>query len=141
MNAQKRKGLVALLQETLPQAPTDQAVIRWIKAQGDQPDETGQQRRTRLALRIAMIRAAIPVPPVAPVLQMIEPATPEPVEQLEAVEPVIEVAAPPPPRKKARMTMSTVRLEDAALLLGTGFGDSDDTASDPSPKQAAPDFE
>ncbi|MCD1625072.1 hypothetical protein K7H22_03575 [Seohaeicola saemankumensis] len=140
MNAQKHKGLVAALQKTLPNATVDQALIHWANAPFDQNDETGLQRRTRLALRIAMIRAAACVIQATPVLPVVEPV---PVEAVEDPIPEASVVAPPPPepqRKKARMSMSSVRLEDAALLLGAGFGDTDDTASDMSDKKVDPDF-
>ncbi|MGR3505953.1 MAG: hypothetical protein ACU0B7_08795 [Paracoccaceae bacterium] len=140
MNAQKHKGLVATLQETLPKATEDQDLIQWVSASSDQNDATAVQRRTRLALRIAMIRAAACAIPATPVLPVVEPV---PVEAVEDPMPEASVVAPPPPepqRKKARMSMSSVRLEDAALLLGAGFGDTDDTASDMSDKKVDPDF-
>jgi hypothetical protein len=141
MNIQKHKGLVAVLQEALPKAPEDQALIRWVSETSSQSEETGQQRRIRLALRIAMIRAAARAIPAAPALHIVEPVTVEATEEPISEAPVVAAPTPEPPRKKARMTMSSVRLEDAALLLGAGFGDLDETASNLSEKKADPDLE
>jgi hypothetical protein len=141
MNVRKHKALVAALQEALPKAPKDQALIRWVGETSNQSDETGPQRRIRLALRIAMIRAAARAIQAVPALQIVEPVSVEATEEPMSEAPVVAAPASEPPRKKARMKMSSVRLEDAALLLGAGFGDTDDSASDLSDKKAEPETE
>ncbi len=76
---------------------------------------SGAERRARLALRIALLRAgdpvaSLPAPVAEPPVQVADPA-PTPVSEPPA-------ETPAPPRfKPARVSMSTVRLEDAALLL------------------------
>jgi outer membrane biosynthesis protein TonB len=97
---------------------------------------TGQsaaERRALLALRIAMHRmvpqeaqvVAPPPPPEAPPEPMPEPM-PEPVP-VAAVETDLP-PAPAKPRKPARLNMSSVRIEDAALLLGAAFADDPETS-------------
>jgi hypothetical protein len=117
--------------------------------------QTAAERRACLALRIALSRMAPwPMPPamtppiitasadapepVAEPVPAVAAASPDPEEPPAAAEPVAEpVPAPPPPkpRKPARVTMSSVRLEDAAMLLGAAFASDPDDA----PKAAAPD--
>lgn len=84
------------------------------------PQMTGFERRTRLALRIALLRQnrVLAAPHVAP--------TPEP-EPQAAPEPEIILPAPPPkPAKARKVKMSTVGLDDAAALLGAAFDDFPD---------------
>ena len=117
---------------------------------------TGQsaaERRALLALRIAMRRmvpqvAEVVAPPPAPAPDlrpepMPAPVTapapetaPEPAPETIGAAPVEPDLPPAPakPRKPARVTMSSVRLEDAALLLGAAFSDEPETP--PAPDQA-----
>lgn len=86
------------------------------------PQMTGFERRTRLALRIALLRQnrVLAAPPVAPAPE------PEP-EPQAAPEPEIILPAPPPkPAKARKVKMSTVGLDDAAALLGAAFDDFPD---------------
>ena len=107
--------------------------------------QTGQARRARLALRIALVRLAPDTcPPRAPAPRRRgaeAQADPAPViapQSLPEVPPAalpdeLPQPAPARPRKPARM--SSVRLEDAALLLGHAFPGSE-AEQLPAPPQA-----
>lgn len=127
--------LGARLQQVLGAA--DQALTAGLAAQDLMArGRCAAERRALLALRIAIARmappaaaAAIPAPEPAPPGDALQ-AMPDPV-----TEPVAELPpAAPKPRKPARVTMSSVRLEDAALLLGSAFADEPEQD-----KPAAPD--
>jgi hypothetical protein len=78
--------------------------------------QSAAERRAVLALRIALLQrgdAALPLPLPLPEPEQPEILVPEPAP---APPPEPEIA-PPPPAKPARITMSTLRLEDAAMLL------------------------
>jgi hypothetical protein len=143
----KTQGVVAQVSQTLSELPDDQKTAV-AEALMTAPGLTAGQRRARLALRIAMARLAPapqpiaqPVPEPAPVpipatLPITEPAAPEPAPvQAPAPE---ETPPPPPapevkkPRKPAKVAMSTVRIEDAAMLLGAAFAamETDTPAAD-----------
>lgn len=86
---------------------------------------TGFDRRTRLALRIALLqddriaRPAVIAPAPAP--------EPEPMVMPEPEPEVVIAVAPPKPPKPPKIKMSTVGLQDAAALLGSAFDDFPDT--------------
>ena len=128
-------GLVARVTELLHQLPG-------LDRTGDVPGALGQttnlppaQRRALLALRIALLRtAAIPAPNLQTQLT-------EPEDHLPP--PVPEPAPPPPPppsRKPPRVSVTTMSLEDAALLLGAAATDADPTPdiSKEAPPPASP---
>jgi hypothetical protein len=98
---------------------------------------TGAERRARLALRIALLQRADLTPRPVP-----EEMLAVPVSQAETpVVPVVtpEAAPPPPPPrpKPARVSMSTLRLEDAALLLAAAAAPSDPAPPDLAPQVSA----
>lgn len=133
MMQMKAEGLVARVSQIMAKTPDGQtASLR--DAARSMPGMTGPERRARLALRIVLARSGpppCPVPPPAPVLETAPPAA----EVTHRADIPAPVAAPPQdipkpetpkPRKPARMSMSTVRLEDAAMLLGAAFASAED---------------
>jgi hypothetical protein len=156
----KQQSMVAQVSQTLSELPDDQktAVAEALIAA---PGLSGAERRARLALRIAMARltpapkaeqppSSSPAPAEpAPEPQVIQPEpqpeeTPPPLpESLPPEEvPTDPPAAEPPapeikkPRKPAKVAMSTVRLEDAAMLLGAAFAAMDSETPAPAPTAA-----
>jgi len=119
MADQGRRGLVGQMMELLSELPPIPAIGGTCKDQTkDGNVATAADRRARLALRIAILQHNR----LAPSIVVEEEATtvadePEPTcePQPEPVEPPPPPA--PPPRKPAKVSMSTVRLEDAAFLL------------------------
>lgn len=154
----KPKGMVAQVSQTLSELPDNQkaAVAECLITT---PGLTAAQRRASLALRIAVARLAplsqpiaqpVPVPAPAQVpdtLPITEATVPEP-PPIQDPEPE-ETPPPPPapeikkPRKPAKVAMSTVRLEDAAMLLGAAFAsmDTDTPAAAPPAPEPEPEPE
>ena len=108
-------GLVSHVTELLARLPAGFTFTMDDAASGT---ATGAERRVRLALRIAMLRAG-PVP-LPLVVEVAPPPPAEPVVILLPPEPT-----PPPRPKPARISMSTVRLEDAAFLLAAASAPSE----------------
>jgi hypothetical protein len=151
MMQMKPQGVVAQVRQTLSELPDDQRAAL-VEALTTAPGLTAAQRRAGLALRIAMARLA-PLPEPAPKAAP-EPApapVPPPVVMEPAPQPAPEVipepepeeTPPPPPapevkkpRKPAKVAMSTVRLEDAAMLLGAAFAAMDSDTPAPAPPAA-----
>jgi hypothetical protein len=101
------------------------------------PDQnlTAPQRRTRLAFRIALLRrnmaataAIVPDLPPPSELPQMSPGT-------AADNPPPDASATGPKPRKAKM--STVGLEDAALLLGSIFGQTEEDTAPTEPAGSA----
>jgi len=128
MTEAAKTGLVGRIMEALADLPAQPAVAdlgRAFAGTRDQP--SAAERRARLALRIALMkRGAFTAPaanPEEPLPEIEEPdAQPEPEPVAEPEPPPFIPALPPKP---ARVSMSTVRLEDAASLL-SAFATSPD---------------
>jgi hypothetical protein len=124
MTDRDRAGLVGRVEQ----------VLAGLSLAGVVPDQVaappGLERRARLALRIALLRRGGAVTPV----KMAETPVPLPVAPEPAPLPPQVLAETPPPapqrQKLARVSMSTLRLEDAAMLLAA--------AAAPSEPQPAP---
>lgn len=130
----KPDGVVARISAALNTdrtAPSDTDL--WTMATQPDPKLTAPQRRARLALRIALMRQHKPAPPPALLQTPVEPEPPAAEVPASAAPPSTPPASTPPPSaplaKPRKAKMATVGLEDAALLLGSFFGQAeDDTA-------------
>ena len=129
MPSETRVGLVGRIMEILADGPSpDGAQTATRQAAGTLQ---GSQRRALLALRIALLRRPAPEEPEAQSAPP-EPIAPAPQPELEP-EPLA-----PPVQKPARITMSTLRLEDAALLLSAATAPTETPAKTDDAKDMAP---
>jgi hypothetical protein len=155
----KPQSMVAQVSQTLSELPHKQRAAV-AEALITAPNLSGAERRARLALRIALARLAPAPKPAQPPAASPAPADPAPEPQVIQPEPqpnetpplpeslppedmpTDPPAAEPPapeikkPRKPAKVAMSTVRLEDAAMLLGAAFAAMDSDTPDPAPTAA-----
>ena len=118
MHGSRRARLVACMADVLAEFPAlESANTAELLPTTGLP---GAQRRARLALRIAILNR----PPSPHVLMEadVKPPVPDGPEPVPATEPL---AVAQPPQKPARITMSTLRLEDAALLLAAASESSE----------------
>ena len=109
MSANDRQGLVARMRAALGDPETlDLPLLP--------PDASATARRSALALRIIALERTPAQPLLPQVATDVDAVTTAP-----APEPVIEpvIVVPPKPRKPPRVSMTTVRLEDAASLLAS----------------------
>ncbi|NEX45244.1 hypothetical protein [Pseudotabrizicola algicola] len=116
-------GLVGRVAEVLESLPLATALAVGRLSLATQSENlNAAERRARLALRIALMRqdkplASAPDETETAATEANPQAVPEPVAVVpEPPQPKPEPAPPPPP-KPARVSLSTVRLEDAAMLL------------------------
>lgn len=136
MTEAARIGLVERIMDALadlPETPSLADLGEGTAGTGGQL--TAAERRARLALRIALMKrgefvASSPEPEALSPADELPKPVPEP-----AAEPEPPPFIPAPPPKPARLSMSTLRIEDAASLL-SAFGSATD--ADASTGQAAP---
>jgi hypothetical protein len=136
MTESAQTGLVGRMMELLSDLPALPAIgdLRAHPApNGATP--SAAERRVRLALRIALMKRGDIAAP-APVQEDPEPEAPDPLPEPEPEpEPEKEII-PPTPAKPPRVSMSTVRLEDAAFLLNA-FSAPKEAEGDPASPAAA----
>ena len=131
MTESAQTGLVGRMMELLSDLPALPAIgdLRAHPApNGAAP--SAAERRARLALRIALMKRGDIAAP-APVHEDAEPEAPDPLPEPE------EEIIPPTPPKPARVSMSTVRLEDAAFLLNAFSAPKDAEGDSGGPSAAA----